>query len=113
VSPEQRMAALQTATERRVRLAELRRELTRDRTALRRVLADPPPELANMAMVDVVRLAWGRRSSPSLARLGRLAVRDGVNLMMPLGEASVHTRAWMARNAIWNHTPSRARERVS
>src|SRR4051794_4625827 len=107
------MAALQTATERRVRIAELRRELTRDRTALRRVLADPPAELQNMAMVDVVRLAWGKRSSPSLARLGRLALRDGVNLMMPLGEASVYTRAWMARNATWNHTPTRVKERVS
>jgi glucose-6-phosphate dehydrogenase assembly protein OpcA len=99
---EQRMIALERANEKRSRAAHLRRRLAGERGALRAVLLDPPEEFAQVAIIDVVRLAYSKRSAKSLARLGRLAVRDRVNLMMPLGEASLRTREWTADHAEWH-----------
>jgi hypothetical protein len=107
VSPEhQRLAALELANDKRTRRAELRRRLAAERGALREVLMDPPPELEGVPIIDVVRLAYGSgRASKSIERLGRLAVRDRMNLLMPLGKASVRTREWTAEHAEWHWVP--------
>jgi hypothetical protein len=107
VSPiEQRMAALEVANSKRLRGAELRRRLASERGALREVLLNPPAEFQHLAIIDVVRLAYTRpRASKSIERLGRLAVRDRVNLLMPLGAASVRTREWTAEHAEWRWVP--------
>jgi hypothetical protein len=103
---EQRMAALEVANSKRLRKAELRRRLVSERGALRDVLLDPPPEFAHMPIIDVVRLAQTSRAAKSLQRLGRLAVRDRVNLLMPLGSASLRTREWTAEHAQWKWYPA-------
>lgn len=99
---EQRTLALGRANDKRARMSALKQRLRTERGALAGVLLDPPDELAHMPVIDVVRLAWGLRASRSLERLGRLALRDGVNLMMPLGHSSARTRSWLAEHASWN-----------
>jgi hypothetical protein len=101
-SEDQRFAALELANEKRIRQAELRRRLASERGALRDVLLNPPEEFEHVAIIDVVRLAYSKgRACKSMERLGRLAVRDHVNLLMPLGSASARTREWTAEHAEW------------
>jgi hypothetical protein len=103
---EQRMKALQRADAKRIALADLRARLRSERGALADVMLDPPELLADVAIVDVVRLAYGKRSARSLQRLGAMAAQDRVNLLMPLGSASLRTREWVARHAMWHWTSS-------
>ena len=100
----QRTLALERANEKRLAMADLRARLVSERGALADVMLNVPAELERMAIVDVVRLAYGKRSARSIERLGRLAVWDGVNLLMPLGEASERTRRWVAERAVWHWT---------
>jgi hypothetical protein len=79
--------------------AEVRRDLTTGRRTLHDVLLDPA--VADLALAEVVRLQWTasrRRAVPALEELGRLAVRDRVNLMMAVGRASGYSRAWVAEH---------------
>src|SRR4051812_4057006 len=99
---EQRAAALAAANDKRLRIAALRRRIISERGALQDVLRDPPDELADWPLIDVVRLSYGKRTTVSMQQLGRLALRDGVNLMMPLGRASLRSREWLAGHASWH-----------
>lgn len=103
---EQRTAALVRANDKRIARADLRARLVSERGSLADIMRDPPEVLADMALVDVVRLSYGKRSAASLARLGRLACRDHINLLMPLGEASERTREWVAVHATWHWAAS-------
>jgi hypothetical protein len=102
----QRDAALKRANDRRMGIARLREQIRRGEVTLAEILADPPDLIENWTCADVVRLQWSRRAStPAMERLGRLAVRDRVNLFMPMGRTSLATRAWVARHASWNVHP--------
>ena len=100
MSPDQQKA-LNMANDKRARITELRHRIASNRAALDEVLLDPPEALERMAIADVVRLAYSQRSGAAMERLGRLALRDGVNLMMPLGRASLRSREWVAEHAAW------------
>ena len=102
---QQRAAALAAANTRRHRLAELRRQARTGQAGLTGLLLDPPVELRDVLLVDVVRMSRSQRMSSGIARLGRLAVRDGINLLIPLGQASQRTRAWVAEHACWHMIP--------
>lgn len=81
--------------------AMVRRDLITGRVTLADVLSPVDPALADFSLAEVVRLQWsaaGRRAMPALEELGRYAVRDGVNLMMAAGRASVSSRAWVAEH---------------
>jgi hypothetical protein len=98
-SSEQRSAALVLANERRAQIAAAKRDLRSGVLSLDDVLSNPPDALASVALVDLIR--WCRSRSPlqrqsSLIRIGRRAVSDNVNLLVPLGEASVRSRDWVA-----------------
>lgn len=59
------------------------------------------PRLANRMLVELVRWQWfsrGGTARPALTELGRLAVRDGVNLLQPASGASTYTRAWVVEH---------------
>lgn len=97
-----REAALEIAQVRRARLAEIRRQAHDGTLSLADIVRDPPTELHGWTCVDVIRLKIRARSSNSIARLGRLAVRDGVNLLMPIGRTSQRSRLWIIEHACWH-----------
>jgi hypothetical protein len=102
----QRDLALKAATEQRMRISSIRRRARSGDLTLNELILDPPDELAHMPCVDVVRLTLrSHHSTAGLQRLGRLAVRDGINLLMPVGGTSARTRAWIAEHADW-HRPA-------
>lgn len=68
---------------------------------LRDVMRERPVELADAPLIDVIRMARVRRNGPAVQEIGRRAVRDGVNLMVPLGKASTASRAWVATNGTY------------
>ena len=103
---EQRTKALECAMDKRRAMADLRARLASERGALADVMRDPPDAVSRMLVVDVVRMAHSQRSTEALRRLGHLAVRDGVNLLVPLGGASLRTREWVAQHAAWQWVPS-------
>lgn len=99
----QRDKALRMANGRRMQLVELRRDMRAGRVTLAEIMVDPPDLLEHVACIDVVRMNYSRvKATPWMERLGRLAVADGINLMMPLGRASARTREWIAENAAWH-----------
>jgi hypothetical protein len=113
---EQRAAALSLANQRRTTRAQLRRRISTGDLTLAAVLEDPPDELRDLIILDIVRIARGSRHSARyvawLERMGRAAIVDGVNLMMPLGRASQRTRDWVAVYASWNLPVRRGSRRV-
>lgn len=95
---EQRDSARQMANDKRRRLAILKRGLRNGTITLSEVMMDPPEDLLRYPLVDIVRFS-GRQGHPlgrSVTTLGRLALRDRVNLMVALGDASARSRAWVA-----------------
>ena len=97
---DQRARALTEANAQRARQAQLRSDMIAGRLTLAEIMAQPPPDLARTMLIDVIRMmrssVSARRSSPVMTRIGREAVAAGVNLLVPLGDASVRSRAWVA-----------------
>ena len=103
----QRRDALASANHNRLKITDLRKRLTSEHGMMREVMENPPPELASYALVDVVRLMHSQRCSKSIQRLGAMAIHHRINLMIPLGKASLASRRWVARNAEWNWRASK------
>lgn len=83
--------------------AEIRRRLRTGQLSLTELVSDPPPEMEGVVLVDVLRMLRDtnrERGQASLAAIGRRAVVDGVNLMVPLGTASARSRAWVAEHGL-------------
>ena len=100
-SLHQRAAAKVVADEKRMAIADLRRRVRAGEITLEELFCEPPAVLAEYTVADVLRFprSVGRyRASSSLTELGRLAVRDQVNLLVALGDASARTRAWAAEH---------------
>jgi hypothetical protein len=103
---EQRRAALEIANERRAAVAAYKRALRGGELPLAQVMLDPPADLAEVPLVDLARWSRGQaRNNAWFVRMGQAALRERVNLMLPLGRASVRTREWVAEYAGW-HRPS-------
>lgn len=102
----QPLVALVSANAKRDRIATLRHDILAGKITLQEVLQRRPPELAAWPIVDVLRLGYRKRSVSAITALGRRAVRDDINLLVPLGEASRHTLQWVAANARWTHRPN-------
>lgn len=99
----QPITALTEANAKRDRIAALRRDIRACRIPLDTILRDRPEELAHWPIIDVIRLGYSKRSVTAVTELGRRAVRDNVNLLIPLGDASQRTLSWVAANARWTH----------
>lgn len=99
----QRLAALNNATRRRRELGEYRRALRSGAVSIEDAMLNPPEFLRDRLLIDVVRdlrgAGAGSATRSGLAEIGRRAVRDGVNLLLPVGRASLATRAWVAAEA--------------
>ena len=105
---EQRDSARQLANDKRLRIATVRRDLRNGTLSLSSAMSDPPDELLRYPLIDVIR--WtrmqGRRCTRSDVEIGRRAVRDGVNLMLSVGDASPRSRAWVAQWGTYRWRPS-------
>lgn len=81
--------------------ARVRNDLLAGDVTLQELLMPVDPAIANLALAEVVRMQWSssrRRALPTLEELGRLALRDRVNLMMAAGRASGYSRAWVVEH---------------
>ncbi len=99
--PEKRDRALREANERRLEVAEWRKRLRRNVPEIRRALATKPDPIAEVLVVEL--LSWARARglrAGQLEEIGRQAVVDDVNLLVPLGRASVKTRAWAIEHGL-------------
>jgi len=95
--PTQRDEALRSGDEIRLRRAQVKRDLRAGTMSVAAALEDPA--LASALLIDVIR--WTRMRRGSVARvadIGRLALRDGVNLMLTVDAAGERTRRWVAEH---------------
>lgn len=97
---DQPMTALSSAQARRMRLTTLRRDLRAGRVSLTDLMLDPPADMENVILSDVLRWLGCGGSSSRIRSLGKWAVRDSVNLLQTVGEASAFSRAWVAENGL-------------
>lgn len=104
---EQRDFARQKANDKRQRLSILKRGLRNGTLTLSEVMMDPPEDLLRYPLVDIVRFSGrqGHALGRSITALGRRAVRDNVNLMVALGDASARSRAWVAEQGTQQWRP--------
>lgn len=104
----QRRASLDVANVKRRQMGCIKADLRAGRLQLGDVMRDWPAELASVPLVDLIR--WTRGKGPchgrAVVEIGRRAVRDKVNLMVPLGDASARSREWVAVNATYYWQPS-------
>lgn len=96
---EQRAEARKASAVKRGRIAELRKHVQAGRVGVDVLLLEPPALIAHMALVDVMGLARPDRCGPWREGIGRAAVRDGVNVLVPVGKASRVTREWAAAHS--------------
>lgn len=92
--------ATQLANQKRSDLRELKRHIRAGRVSMESVFTDRPECACHLPLIDVMGLARVSRGAKGHAwreRVGSLAVRDGVNLMVPLGRSSVRSREWASR----------------
>lgn len=120
MSTAQYMSALESANQKRMAIKDVKAALRSGELSLESVLLSPPAELERFPIIDVVRIARGvsGQSAPSwFQRMGRLAAIEQVNLLMPLGDASLRTRRWVILWADWHRRgrggAGHVRERVA
>ena len=95
----QRQAALRLANVIRLEVSAVKASLRSGALTLTDVMLDPPAVLADALLIDVIRWTRTKQRRPrSIEEIGRRAVKDGVNLMLPVARASTRTRAWVAEH---------------
>jgi hypothetical protein len=93
VTPEHRERATARSLALRQQKARWRRDLRSGVITLQQVYDAMPEELARVRLFEL--LEWCRyMSSEKMIAVGREAVRDGINLMVPLGRSSERSRRW-------------------
>lgn len=104
--PEQ---ALAIGNERRLKVAALRRRVREGQLKTADLLNDPPDALLNLSVFEVMLFARETRGCGSCRRqIGADALRDQINVLIHVGEASQRTLRWAAQRA-----PVRNRPRVA
>jgi hypothetical protein len=105
---QQRQAAITLANQARTNQATVKRNLRNGTLSLTDVMLNPPHDLRNALLIDVIRWTIRTRSkTAALAVIGKHAVRDNINLMVSLGSASVMSRAWVAEHGYYMWRPSK------
>lgn len=102
---QQRQHAIQKANRIREQRHTIKQDLQAGTLTLNDILTGPHPAVADTPLLDV--MLWARKrgmQAPGLARVGERAIADRVNLLLPVGSASLRVRKWCAEN-----TPSRER----
>lgn len=90
----------------RIHRAAVKRDLRSGSLTLATVMQELPDALLDVPLIDIIRWSRHRSTSAALSRIGAMAVRDGVNLMIPLGLASQRSRTWVAQNGTRYWRPS-------
>lgn len=94
------------ANEVRASRAAAKRALRSGALTLPVAMRDRPDELLDVLLIDIVRWSRNRSSTAAISHIGAMAVRDSVNLMMPLGRASLRSRDWVAQHGCRYWRPS-------
>lgn len=109
IPTEQRNEALRLANVKRTDLKDVKYALRSGRLSLTDAMLTRPDVLGHALLIDVIR--WTRRQGrgrrPALTDIGKQALRDHVNLMVPLDEASLRSREWVAEYGTRYWRPSR------
>jgi hypothetical protein len=77
----------------------VRHALANGQLTIADVMRDPPPELADRALFEILLLARGLGRT-RLRELNERAIEEGVNLAVTLDLADESTRRWVAANAL-------------
>lgn len=99
----------QSAELRRARAA-VRLGLATGTLPLAELLADPPAEILGVTLLDVLKMLRGRHADRRLwqHRLGQAALRDGINVLVTIGQSSQRTREWAVQHGqAYTHTSPR------
>jgi hypothetical protein len=92
---ERRLAGTHKSNQKRREIADMRRDLHTGRVSIGEVLRNPPACLEERLLFEV--LLMGRQIGPEKLRIINIwAMREGVNLAVPLGRASERSREWLA-----------------
>lgn len=96
-NPSQRQLATERSAAKRRAKAEIRRAVRAGEMSLAEVLLDQPPCMTTVRLLDLLDLVpnLGPRV---ITTIGRRAVRDGINLAVPLGHASSRSRVWLVEH---------------
>jgi hypothetical protein len=95
----QRDAARLIANQRRTARKQLHEDIINGHAHVADLLETVPPVVHGMTVLDVMMLARRiNKASSTLARIGRAAANDRINLLQPVEKASERTRGWAARN---------------
>lgn len=92
------LSALALANKRRADLTALRRALLAKEDTAAAVLRRRDPRVSHLAIIDVVRLGRNKphHVGDKIRTLGAAAVRDGINLLNSVGDASGRSLEWTA-----------------
>ena len=92
---EQRTQALANALTARQHTYRLRDQIQAGTVSITTILTSPPPEIHRLTLLDVMAMTRPRaQRSRWQENLGHAAVRDGVNLLAPMGRLSQRDREW-------------------
>lgn len=102
---KQRRDAIRLANKARSDLGDCKRRMRSGDLTLTEVVINQPAPLRKALLVDVIR--WTMRTpGAALTEIGKQALRDKINLMVPLGTASALSRAWVAEHGTHRWRPS-------
>lgn len=82
--------------------AKVRADLRAGHVTWEQLLRDPPAVVSDMLLIDILRLPrqTGQRKVVALTKLGRKALDDQINLMLPLRITSQRQRQWMVDHGL-------------
>lgn len=99
---QQRDQALATANAKRTALARLKRDIQTGRRSFAEMVMDPPAETAGMLLIDLIAMTRKKRGrSAGLSTIGRLALRDRINLLQVVERSSMREREWVAEHGTY------------
>lgn len=102
--PDTRLANLTVGNERRLERVALMREVEAGIVNPAALVLDPPECLYTMFTFDFL-FAIPRVGNACVQRLNTQAVRDGVNLAVPLGRLTESKRKWLATQLLAMRRP--------
>ena len=97
----QALEALEVGQRLRLARAKLFRRVRDGDLSMAVLLADPPAEIAQITLLDVVcKSSRCPRGLLALDALGAAALRDNINLLVPVERASTRQREWLASRLV-------------
>lgn len=98
---DQRDQARATANAKRLAVATLKRDIQAGRRSFADVVMDPPAETHGLLLIDLIDMTRRTRRGAGLATIGRLALRDRINLLEVVERSSTRERVWVAQHGTY------------